>query len=925
MKVLTKTNKQICSIRKKIKIVSLVLFFFSLFHNYAFAQSLIHVVNLDFEQSQEGGMPFGWQYSRSSEKMGYKVQATASEPQEGRFCIQVENVFRSIEDIRSRIKEGNPNIRVGVYQEVDASYFRGNDIIFGGKYITFHSDSANYAQFFIQQENSEKKIVTIIESDTLRNGNWSDASVKVRIDSTTKVIKFGFLVYGTLRAKFDNCFFQDVIDFSFNHRNQELNELQRNTLLDLAKIFGTVKYFYPAQDLTNYPWDELIYRQIGDIVNCKDCQEVQDKIIRDYQSLFKDFPFDTNSLSNVENWVYTGLPTRENNYLASQKIVDALQSNRENPATAINFTNIGNEQIKEIEVSVEIKLQKYLYNGKALLLLRVDDKDGHSILQTESEVLDKTTNNWKLVKIKAKIPENAANLRIGFLVDGDCKVLFDDVKAYVKTSNGKMKYLALKNPSFEEPLVNTSIANWIFPNYSLQSGYQFSLSNEAFDGKHSLEISSDIDDLIHFPALGAKFYDTLSNNKVFATPINIPNYTKYTLPSLQITHNPSFAINYLDFYSKIYIIISAWNHIRHFSLKPIPENVLDKTFLTAISQVSKTEKLSDFQQVLDEIFSLSEDPNYKVWYGFEDYSYLPSFGFFIDKDSVFVFGTKIQEIPNGSQILEIDKKPIEQILQSIKVSSNLNAKFFEYKALAKSLSKSKEQLLELKFKTPQRQIKETKVHCIETNQIQITEPNFAIELKPGIVYLNATMIQDEEFKKLLNALADTLTKSIIIDLRGYSLLSEHILGLFTDKGLKTFSDVEPIYTAPCHSLISETSIKSTLNPSSNPILKGKKLVFLINEFSNAYSEVIATLAKVNQIGTLIGTKTQGNYSEIGQIILPGYFFGSQSFMKVKLLNENNYLSLPVEPDVVVQQSLKGTLNNVDDQIEAAIKFLEESK
>jgi hypothetical protein len=75
----------------------------------------------------------------------------------------------------------------------------------------------------------------------------------------------------------------------------------------------------------------------------------------------------------------------------------------------------------------------------------------------------------------------------------------------------------------------------------------------------------------------------------------------------------------------------------------------------------------------------------------------------------------------------------------------------------------------------------------------------------------------------------------------------------------------------------------------------------------------------------MGTATQGNPSEVAQILLPGYFFGSQSFLNVRILSNGEILNKPIEPDIEVKQTIYGIINDRDEQLEAAIEYLEKYK
>lgn len=894
-----------------------LLFLFML--NNINGQVLLHYVNLDFEQSQNGYVPFGWQFPKGAEKYGYRAIATSEAPYEGKYSLLLENVNNKIEETKST----NPNLlRSSFYQEIEADYFKGQDIVFGVHYITFNPDSLNYLLLFVQQDNKETNFTLFDLSDTLRNTSWSEASIRVKVDSNAKIIRFGFFAFGIVKAKIDACVLINVSDFSLNQNTTKLSQEKINKLFDLAKVYGTVKYFYPSPLMKDYNWNGLLYEQIKLLFSDRD-----NSYLRQMQSTFKKltvkFPYKQDSVVNAANYVYTGIPTKHNNYMASEKIVDVFQTNRDKPATLINFTNIAKDSLTEINIKAKAYLIPHIFNGKASLWLRIDDSESNSLLQATSTYLKKKSKDWENLQISTKIPKNASTMRIGLVLEGDGIAYFDDITVFAKNQKGKTKQIKIKNQNFEEPLLNNTISGWSFPNYSRNTGYDFALSDFAEEGKNSVKIFSDTNDIIRFPEIGAKFADTLSDGFVFETPINLPNYTNYEIPKVPLFENSKFSINYLDSYSRYAIIIELWNYIRHFSLKKVEDDVLKESFMIAIQKAAKTNSLNEFQEILNDLVAISKDNNAKVWYGGETTTFYPPLGIFLEKNQVFITKSDDSTITPGARIIEINNENVEEILIKNISESYINKQFSNYVLINKKLLGFKNSVIKLKLELPNHSIIEKKLFRNAPSLYSISSKDYATEIIPGIVYLNSTMIRDEEFKKLMPELESPLTKSIIIDLRGYSLLSEHIIGLFANKTLQTYRDEVPVYTSPNHSLISQSIIASQLE--SNSKLINKKLIFLINEFTNSYSEVIAYLSKLNKVGTLLGTATQGNPSEVAQIMLPGYFFGAQSFLNVRSLSNGEILNKPIEPDIEVNQTLDATINDKDEQLEAAIKLLEKEK
>lgn len=895
-----------------LKTVFLILLF-SFFS--VFSQTLVHPINLNFEQSEEGGVPLGWTFVKSQEQLGYRAYATHAGAIEEQFCLQIQNIHNSISEIKN--PEQKP-IQGVVYQIIDAEYFWGKDVYFGLKYKVLNPGKNNYAFIFIQQENTD--LLRRVSSDTLRNADWSDASISMRIDSNAKIIKFGMISYGVTSTQFDDAVFNFTFDFVKNHPPLKItNEISKN-LLDLAKVFGSVKYFFPSPYLKNYPWDALLYTFIDKAVKLDSNKFIQN-LTKTFTELTTLKSFENDNTKSAANYIYVGLPVKENSPLSSKRLSDIYKPNKEYPATLINFYNLNKEKINEIEVSVNYKFSPYSLNGNTGLWLRFDNSSGISLNEVKTERITEENTEWKTASIKTKVPDSTSLLRIGLVLEGDGQVKFDNLKVFVTDSTGK-RPITIRNDNFESPLVNNFISGWNFPTYSQNVGYSISLSDDAFEGKHSIMIFSSKENLIKFPPLNWAFSDTLSGRKIFKTPTPVPISCFNETNNIDFNIPDNFAINFNDSYSRFAIIIDLWNYIRHFSYKEVTSTNLEDYFLGAIYDANYANSLASFEKTLNGLVSVSNDVNYKIWNGFDNLPYFPDLGIFTDGKSVFAFQSDSLGIKSGSKLTQIDNYNIDSLIKiSIQINNknNLNNNFIIKREISKILSGDKNSIRKISFIGTGNKIKEVKVKLNVTGLRSIKKPNYTEEISPGIIYLNSSFMTDEELRLILPKLQNKEIKGMIIDLRGYSLFSEHILGLFTDKLLTGFVSEIPIYTAPYKSFVSKSVLNNNLQ--SNPKLVDKKVVFLIDENSNSYSEIIAGLARVNKIGTVLGSPSQGNITEVEQIVLPGYFFASQSILRIKLQNDQNFLDKQIAPDKLIKQTLKSVLENKDDQIDAAIEML----
>jgi len=324
---------------------------------------------------------------------------------------------------------------------------------------------------------------------------------------------------------------------------------------------------------------------------------------------------------------------------------------------------------------------------------------------------------------------------------------------------------------------------------------------------------------------------------------------------------------------------------------------------------------------LENLSNITNDPNSRYWYGYDIQPYFPDLGIFVEKDEVYAVYSDSSGIISGSRIIAIDNIRIDSLIKTtiaLNRNNTLNNKFLIEREVSKCFSGLINTNRKISFENNNK-ISIQEVALTELSMRTLLPQEFISEVAPGILYINSSRISDREINSLLPQLQNDMIKGFIIDLRGYSLLSEHILGLFTEKELIGFTSQIPVYTAPEKSIVSYPVQEN--NIQSVPKLSSKQIVFLINENSSSYSEIIAALARINKIGTVVGSPSQGNITDIEQIELPGYFFGSQSLLNVKLQGDENLLVNPIEPDVIIHQSLNGEINGIDEQLQKAIELI----
>lgn len=893
---------------KKLYLLLLLLAFI----NIAQSQSLIHPINLDFEYSSPGRLPYAWQFNKQYQTMGYYAYATDTNALEGKYSLMLKNFF--VDKSQLEIPAGQTLMGV-VYQEIEAEQLRNLELIFGAKYTIENPSKENFVLFFIQQDSDVQGANSILMSDTLRGKGLIDASVRVIIDSSTKTIKYGFALYGLTAAMFDEVYLDVAYDFSKNVPKVGLTDNSLRSISNIAKLYSWLRYFYPNPFLDQVNWEHIFHYYIKKAVELNNIDEFNQFFLGQFDEIINPKPayINPDTIKSSLARIVSGLPTKVNSRLVSHKTIDVFVTNKNNPGTLLQFYNISKLQPSKLELSYYYKFKKYNYNGKANVWLRIDDTFGASLAELTSTPIDKNVDDWQKGTLLSDIPENAANLRIGLVLEGNGEVYFD--KLSLKLTIGKKdSVVMLRNNDFEDVLNQNAIAGWNLTNYSQNEGYKATIIEGGYESKNSVKIFSDIESNYKLPNLLGKFSESFYPNlkvefplMLHPTQLSVGKFPDYEFPKF-------FKVNDKDAFSRFLILIDLYGYLRNFSINSIPDEDLEKAFFTALKKSSSDINSKQFVEIIEEFYAISGDINSKFWNGMESNSYLPDIGIFTDKNKVYIYGASTYKIPDGAELYSIENIRVES-LNGFK----RNTKYQLSKKVAQLLTGTKKSTVQVEIKLLNGEIQKTKLTRNALNVKALSKPFYATELDTGVVYLNSTMISDQDFKNISKQLAAEDIKGIIIDLRGYSTLSEHVLGFFTNNNIDGYIAEVPIYTAPAKSIVSWLKINSKIQ--SNGLLKEKKVVFLVNEFTTSYSEIIAYVAKKNGIGLLIGENTQGVYSDVGQIRFSGYYYGSQSF--IKIMDKGKLLEEPIAPNIEIFQTLDATIKDTDLQLQKAIEILKQ--
>ena len=212
---------------------------------------------------------------------------------------------------------------------------------------------------------------------------------------------------------------------------------------------------------------------------------------------------------------------------------------------------------------------------------------------------------------------------------------------------------------------------------------------------------------------------------------------------------------------------------------------------------------------------------------------------------------------------------------------------------------------------------EEKEFEVERKSIKVSEIKYEmIDNDIGYIDFDSfTETAHTEFANAYKELKKQGAKKLIIDLRdntgGYVETAEAILDMFLNKGETEYITVD------------NKGNEVTTTAKGNKVID-MPVVLLTNEYTASASEIMAGCLKDHGLVTIVGTKTYGKgviqslYS-----ILDNSAYLKITTMKYMTPNKNEINKVGIEPDKVVELDEKTLDDKIDNQMEEAIKILDE--
>ena len=872
------------------------------------AAPLMHPYNLDFEEGTPGSMPRGWLIPEYAVSKSYGAMITETEVKSGKYCLEL-----------SRFAEFKDSVYGSVMQSVEAKPYRGKIVKFGAWVRAEISGPVGSAHLWLIEylPGDNIRFYDLMENQPIVTNTWEYYEITADISEEADYINFGLMLKGNGKAWIDGAKFDITNDDNTGLTPpKKLSSRENANLSAFAKLYGYARYFSPARESLSLDWDKFAIYGIRQIENAADDKELR-KILNDIFlpinpaiKIFdpklppEDYYYPSKPANAINDaaiaWLHLGSPAVPESKLMSSKPVNVYQSLRASEGAAVQLIDVSAYGGKKINFRIKAKADLIAPNGRAEIRLFPETADKKTDVAELIKIANIKVNKWKEYSLETTLPKNAMGLRLGLILTGDGTVNFDNASLTI-IDNGKEIMAALRNPNFDEDMPGKLTRGWRFLPSSETSGYKAEIVTTDKKGGKELQISSDINSVIKLPMPGEMFMTNLNEKIRIALPVCL--YTDYdgTLPhsgnaeELYKNINEFKFRNGRDRYTRLAVLIEAWNIFKLFNLYSHDNAAWDELLAKLIEKASSDRNDRDFLLTLQMLASKLNDSQSRVWLSGENFYYgLP---FLMkwkgDKLVVTQVHSSCTDVKPGYIISSINgtdaKKYLDSLGQYIS-SANQPRKYLRAIAgLRTGVENSpvRMELINNEVKTTSHEFRRN-VFLNDLNEERLPAASM---IRDGIYYIDLTRINDHGFFELIDTLSKA--KGIILDLRGSTSVSEHVLGFFIKEPIKSEAWKIPVFLRPDKPAEFYKSIE--INIKARGKLADASVVFLQDERTIGFSEELISLVRDYKIGKIIGSPGAGTAGELSSFSLGDNYGFSMTAIKGVDRNGNDIYGTGIKP------------------------------
>ena len=739
---------------------------------------------------------------------------------------------------------------------------------------------------------------------------------------------------------------------------------QIDNLYTFARLYGYVRYFHPSDAAAVTDWDNLaIYgaQQVEQATNRAALQQVLERIFRPIAPTLRIYPTgsdstfipsiitpaDTSGMQAV-CWQHNGYGIASNRALyQSVRANGYIKQAVPNPSRNLSFIerHIDAKPYRDLKVRFSAAIKALdLGEGTGHLWLQVNRTDSSIGFYENMRFRPFTGVNkaWRRDTITGKVDGDGETITFGCFIQNKGRLLIDDIKLELATNKG-WETVSGADGGFESDKPGMAPAYWHF-NASDRYFTVKTTDQQAITGKHALylerrNMSGGIEKTAPLfnttlPA-GTVIKKDIGNGLSTTMPVALWGNGDYTYPltdtAKAILQNNAIAAKLPSVlsgdnrYVRLADVIITWNVIQHFH--PYYSEWItnwDADLRESLNACYKNNTSRDFVITLSTLLAKLRDGHVFVYHpDIRDTAYLPIKWVWVEQQAVIirVLDPRIQLQP-GDVVTGINGIPSSDYINNISHSiSGGTLGAIMRKTLNSIAQGPKDSTLLLSVKSAGKGVRNVKLpFTMSTEDYSRFDPSTKDyrRIDSGIIYVNLLSLPWEKLDKQIPELSKTA--AVIFDLRGYPKDENGVRIL--PYLLKQQEHAKWLYQQqiilPDHEKTTWNRDGWKLAPMAPHI--GGKVIFLTNGEAGSYAESVMGYIKGQHLATIIGEPTAGANGDVIKVSLPGGYTFKFTGLKATNHDGSQHYMKGIQPDITVQNTIKGIREGRDEQLAKAIEI-----
>lgn len=737
--------------------------------------------------------------------------------------------------------------------------------------------------------------------------------------------------------------------YAFSQSTQEIENLS-----SFAKLYGYVKYFHPSDESAEIDWDAFAIYGAQEVKTCSSQSELKSRLDRLFLPIaptlqisegeaFPPYPEENLRPNQAQTyqtsyWQHQGLGRGMNDSRGTYQSVRINRSTEVDQSASFGNLSTRLDPIafrgKKIKYTAQVKVRGEA-GGTGHLWLRVDLEGGRSggffDNMGENPIVEDV---WKPYEIIGEVDPMARNISLGCFLQGKGQLFVDQPQCFYE-DQGEWIEIPLPDPGFEKGLISpkakkgkwlTTGAGYVIARQTEEKSagkqairIRFEGASKTLKGKPLFEAALSVGDILE-EEIGKELRCQLP----LALYVNEAHtYPAASVDDFQTLKNSlaHLAFSHEDLSSRLGNVINTWNVFQHFyPYMEVMEIDWDAALEQALRRCYEDQTEQAHLLTLRKLTALLKDGHVNA-YGGNMHRYVPPIAWEWIEDQLVITAVYTENLPlkKGDIVQQIDGQAAGDFFAEIhsQISAGTQG-WLDYRAQRISLYGPKNSQMRVRIReTDIDLIRNQTLDDAQRHSTQKAAPHRAID--DQIYYLNLDVLDWEAIKGLLPTLEQQ--SAIICDLRGYPNSNDQLIShLLPSKDTTEAWMFVPRVLYPDQKKPAGFDSFSWGVKAKKPYLGDKKIIFITDGRAISYAESYMGYIEGYDLATIVGQPTAGTNGNVNGFRLPGGISIRWTGMKVLKHDGTQHHGIGILPDVYMEKTIQGLMENRDEFLEKAIEL-----